>query len=311
MSAFKGLTSDAFAAYTPDKWASNVHNLTRMRVKDAMVAMCDQAQQDLKEELKGLTRAATDENPNIINHKKVDAQWVFWARDEAGRKNLATFLEKTPLDEQKLFDIAPQDKHLTVAVVIRQAEVWVGLWLAPRAVVDRRNLAAILEKTWEREQLLDLIRELPEGAMMGPQGALAPAQEANLNLLADLAANLGNDHPAWMVGQSIPATDAVEFGAELADHVSRWLGALLPIYRFIAWDKANDHIEANKQIQEEKAEKKRKALGFGKGDKVRIIAGVFSGKSGVVQDIDTKAQVRVLVGKMSVVVPGADLTPFA
>ena len=51
MSAFKGFTRDAFAAYTPEKWASNVHNLARMRVKDALLALCDKAQADLPEEV--------------------------------------------------------------------------------------------------------------------------------------------------------------------------------------------------------------------------------------------------------------------
>ncbi|MBI5508510.1 MAG: KOW motif-containing protein [Deltaproteobacteria bacterium] len=311
MTAFKGLSSDTFAAYTPEKWASNVHNLARMRAKDTLLALCDQAQRDLQTELVGLDRASSDEVPNIINHKKVDAQWVYWFRDAAARKNLASFLEKTPLDEQKLFNIAPQDKHLAVAVVLRQTDLWLGLWLAAGAVVDRRNFSASMQKAWEREQLRDLILELPEGASFGAPTKLAAAGEITLAGLADLTGTLGSDQPAWQIGHSIPATDAIELGVELADHVGRWLGALLPIYRFLAWEKANDHIDVNRQLQEEKAQKRRQALGFGPGDKVRIISGMFSGKLGVVQDIDAKAQVRVLVGKLSVVVSGTDLTSAA
>ena len=309
MPAFKGLTSDAFAAYTPEKWASNVHNLARMRVKDALMALCDQVQADLAEEIKGLSRAASDDVPNITNHKKVDAQWIFWFRDEVARKNLASFLEKTPLDEHKLFDIAPQDKHLAVVVILRQTELFVGLWCSAGAVVDRRNFSAMLHKAWEREQLLELVNGLPDGATLGGPGAPVPAMEITVDALADLADHLGVDAPAWQIGHSVPATEAIDFGVELAEYVGRWVGELLPIYRFIAWDKTNDHIDVNKQLQQEKAEKKRQALGFGPGDKVRIISGVFTGKQGVVQDVDAKAQVRVRVGKMSVVVSGNDLTP--
>ena len=289
MPAFKGLTSDAFAAYTPEKWASNVHNLARMRVKDALMALCDQVQADLAEEIKGLSRAASD--------------------DEVARKNLASFLEKTPLDEHKLFDIAPQDKHLAVVVILRQTELFVGLWCSAGAVVDRRNFSAMLHKAWEREQLLELVNGLPDGATLGGPGAPVPAMEITVDALADLADHLGVDAPAWQIGHSVPATEAIDFGVELAEYVGRWVGELLPIYRFIAWDKTNDHIDVNKQLQQEKAEKKRQALGFGPGDKVRIISGVFTGKQGVVQDVDAKAQVRVRVGKMSVVVSGNDLTP--
>jgi hypothetical protein len=308
MARFKGLTADAFSAYTRDKWSSNVHNLARMRVKDAMLALCDVVQERLSEELEGLGRAASDEIPNITNHKRVDAQWIYWFRDASAQKSLASFLQKTPLDEHKLFDIAPQDKHAILAVVLREQELWIGLRVAPGAVVDRRNLSAILDKTWEREQLVELLADLPEGAELGIEGSLAPTHEVTIDLLAEQATRLGRDDPTWRLGHSLSAEEAIDLGKELADHVHRWLGAFTPHYRFIAWAKSNDHIDVNRQLQEEKAQKRRQALGYSPGDKVRIISGMFAGKIGIVQKIDTKAQVRVQVGKMSVVVPGTDLT---
>jgi hypothetical protein len=303
--AFEGLSSDAFAAYTPDKWSSNVHNLARMRVKDVMLALCDLAQDGLDDELSGLSRAASDEVPNITNHKKVDAQWVYWFRDAAAREDLKSSLQKTELDQQKLFDIAPQDKHITLAVILGSQSLWVGLRIAPGATVDRGNFAAIMEKTWEREQFLELLKELPDGAVGGFEGDLVPTTELTLASLAT------TDTSAWQLGHSLPADEAIELGVDLADHVRRWLGALTPHYRFLAWAKSNDHINMGRQIQEEKAQKRRQALGYSPGDRVRIISGAFAGKSGIVQDIDTKAQVKVQVGKMSLVVNGADLTPAA
>jgi len=309
MPGFEGLTAEDCAIYAADKWASNVHNLKRMRVKDKMVALCDAAQKDLAEELDGLVRAVSDEIPNITNHKKVDAQWVYWFRDEKERKALKTSLEKTLLDERKLFDIAAQDKHLALAVVLRETELWVGLRAAPRASIDRRNLSAMLGKAWERQQLLELLKDLPEGAVTGLEGALVPVGEVTLDGLAELAGKIGDDDPAWLLGESIDAEDVVGLGDELAELVHRWLGALTRHYRFIAWSRNNDHIAMGKQIQEEKAQEKRKSLKFNNGDKVRIVSGVFSGKTGVVQGIDNKAQVKVQVGKLAVVIAGTDLTP--
>jgi hypothetical protein len=311
MNAFTGLTSDTFAAYSPEKWSSNVHNLTRMRVKEQMVALCDAAQTGLTEELSGLVRAASDEVPNITNHKKVDAQWIYWFRDAAAREHLAIFLEKTPLDEHKLFDIAPQDKHIAVAVILRPTEVWTGLRLGPGATVDRRNFAAILAKTWEREQLLELARRLPEGAAAGPDASLCGVAELTVDRLAEIGHRLGGDDPAWSVGGGLAAERAIALGAGLAEHVRTWLRGLVPIYRFLAWTKSNDHIDVNRQLQEEKVQKRRQALGLSPGDKVRLVAGVFAGKTGVVVEIDTKAQVKVQIGKMSIVVAGSDLTPLS
>ena len=309
MTRFTGFTSESFAIYVPEKWSSNVHNLPRMRNKDAMLALCDLAQQGIEEELAGLNRAASDEVPNIVNQKKVDAQWVYWFRDAAARASLASFLEKTPLDQAAIFNIAPQDKHVTLAVILRQTELWIGLRVAPGAVVDRRNLATKLGKSWERERLLALMQELPEGATIGYEGDQISTTEVNLDILAGWADKFGASHPTWQLGHSLAAPDAVDLGVELADHVRRWLGALTPFYRFAAWTRDNDQIDAGKQIQEEKAQKRRQATNFNPGDRVRIISGLFTGKLGVVQETDTKAQVKVLVGRLSVVVPGTDLTP--
>ena len=121
--------------------------------------------------------------------------------------------------------------------------------------------------------------------------------------------DLGEEAPAWSIGHGINADEAIELGVDLSDHVLRWLGVFAPFYRFAAWSRENDFIEAGKQIQEEKAQKRRQATGFRKGDKVRITGGLFSGKRGVVEAIDSKAQVKVRVGKMSVVVSGHDLHP--
>jgi len=308
MAAFEGLTRAAFDAYTQEKWASNVHNLPRMRVKDQMNALCDAAARTLGEELAGLDRAASDEVPNISNHKRVDAQWVFWFRDKSARDALASFLEKTPLDQAIIFNIAPQDKHATLAVVLRAEALWVGLRIAPGAAVDRKNLAAAMGKAWQRENLVALLADLPDGAVCGLDGALAPAHEVGVDSLANLPQELGDKERAWSLGHTIPAEEAIELGADLADHVGRWLGALAPLYRYAAWTRDNDHIDVGRQLHEEKVQKRKQAAGYAIGDKVRIISGLFSGKTGIVQEVDTRAQVRVRVGKMSVVVSGTDLT---
>ncbi|MEK7703407.1 MAG: hypothetical protein AAB426_00500 [Myxococcota bacterium] len=311
MAVFAGLTQQVFDAYAQEKWASNVYNLPRMRGKDLMLALCDAVQSHLREELEGLDRAASDEVPNISNHKRVDAQWVYWFRDKAARDALASFLEKTPLDQAIIFNIAPQDKHATLAVVLRQHEVWIGLRVAAGAAVDRRNLAVAMGKQWQRENFVALLGDIPEGATSGMEGALVPAHEESVASLERLVHDLGDKERAWQLGHAITAEDAIGLGVELADHIARWLGALAPVYRYVAWTRDNDHIDVTRQLHEEKIQKRKQASGYNVGDKVRIVSGLFSGKTGIVQDIDSRAQVRVRVGKMSVVVPGTDLTPAA
>ena len=49
------------------------------------------------------------------------------------------------------------------------------------------------------------------------------------------------------------------------------------------------------------------AEGLAKNDAVRIIRGMFAGKSGVVQEVDAKGGLRVLVGKVAVKVDAEDV----
>jgi len=307
--SFGGLAVETFATYTSDKWSSMVHNLARMKAKETLLQLSERAATGIGEELAGLVRASSDEIPNVSNHKRVDSQWVYWFRNQEERDTLASFLKATPLDQATIFNIAPQDKHATLAVILREPEIWIGLRIAPGALVDRRNLGSKLSKSWEREALRDRLRELPEGAQVGSEGATVPTAEVTLDTLAEMTERLGDKEPTWLLGHAVASADAIELGPDLADHVGRWLGVLAPFYRWAAWTRSNDHIEATKQIQEEKAAKRRQATSYQSGDKVRIVAGLFSGKLGVVENVDTKAQVKVRVGKMSVVVSGHDLVP--
>ena len=302
------LSKETFAVYVPEKWSSNVHNLPRMRNKDLLVALCESAQQGTDDALSGLDRAVSDEFPNIINHKRVEAQWVFWYRDQAARTSLASFLEKTPLDQANIFNIAPQDKHLTLAVVLQNDGLWLGVHLAAGAVVDRKNLATKLSKAWERERALALFCGLPEGCSIDFDRDMRPATEVDDAFIATLGERLDQGGELLRVGRHISIDEAVNLGDDLGAHLHTLLLDIVPLYRFIAWSRDNDLIDAGKQISEVKAQKRRQATAFNSGDKVRFIGGLFSGKQGVVQDVDTKAQVKVRVGKMSVVVPGGDLT---
>ena len=311
MKPFVGLNAEAFAAYSQEKWSSNVHNLARMRVKDALTALAERVQEDAGPDLAGLERVASDEMPTITNQKKVDAQWVVWFRDASARTALASFLEKLKLDQTALLNTAPQDKHAALALVLRQKELWVGLHLGPGASVDRRNLAAKLAKGWERERALELVQALPAGSAVGLGDEYRPGAELSLGALDELGAALADSHASLHLGWGIGNEEAQSLGVGLAERAAAFVRALAPLYRWLAWTRDNDHIEAGKQLQEEKREKRRQAVSYNAGDKVRIVSGLFSGKIGVVQEIDTKAQVKVRVGKMSVVVAGTDLTPVS
>jgi hypothetical protein len=307
MAQFAGITQDLFSVYVPEKWSSNVHTLTRMRNKDVMLTLCAALEGQLGEALQGLARQASDEFPNISNNKRVEAQWVFWFRDAVARQSLATFLERTPLSEKTIFNIALQDKHAIIAVTLANDGIWAGLRLAQGASIDRRNLMAKLSQSWERERALQMFAELPENTVVRLGETERAGRDFDQAALGGLGEQLTPEGADLTIGTRLGTNEAVALGPNLADALSATLRGVLPLYRFAAWTRDNDLIEVSKQLQVQKAQRRRDQAAFNAGDRVRFVSGLFSGKVGVVQDVDAKAQVRVRVGKMSVTVGGSDL----
>lgn len=307
MAPFTGFAHDMFSVYVPQKWSSNVHTLTRMRNKELLLALCDAVGQPLAASMAALVRQASDEFPSIVNNKRVEAQWAFWYRDGPARQALAAHLERTPLRGATIFDIAPQDKHAVIAAVIDQTGLWAGLRLGPGATVDRRNLMAKLSQAWEREAALALLHEMPPGTLVRLGEISRPSAEFDAAALLGLADALTAEGQALSVGLSLDVAAVVAAGSALTAQVAAAIAQALPLYRFAAWTRDNDLIAMAKELQNNKSQRRRNNAAFHAGDRVRFVSGLFSGKTGVVQDVDAKAQVRVRVGKMSVTVGGADL----
>ncbi|MED5465678.1 MAG: KOW motif-containing protein, partial [Myxococcota bacterium] len=158
-------------------------------------------------------------------------------------------------------------------------------------------------------KFFELLQELPPGAQVGIGDDLQPTQDITLETVSLHAADMKTSTHTWTLGASIPTADAIQLGPDLADLIHRWIGALIPLYRFAAWTRENDFIEVNKKIQEEKTQRRHQAQSLNQGDKVRVTAGLFSGKIGVIESVDTKGKTKVRVGKMSVVVPNEELLP--
>ncbi len=306
--AFEGFTPELFETYAPEKWSSNAHNLPRMRAKDALIQLADQLVQTLGVRYTNLQRGASDEIPNILNQKKVDAQWVYWMRNPEEKKALSVLFEKLRLDGSLLMTTATQDKHAMVGLMLDQESVRVTLRIAGEAQVDRKNLAAKLGKEQYAAPFLELLKELPEGFEIGVH-TYTPAEAFFPDSISELSAALAERGGAFAIRRVWPRADALAAGASIVPPLAAGLEALEPLYRFCDWSRENDHTEVGARLQKVEAEKQAKALAFEPGQQVRIVGGMFAGKTGRVEDIDAKAKVKVRVGTMSVMVSGRELTP--
>src|SRR5215813_10229781 len=168
---FPGFTERDFDAYAPQKWKSNVFNRERLEVKQKLLL--------LGKELAGALTAAdgspllceaSAEHPALWNHKQVEAQHLFFSRNEGARKELDRIIDRARPMTTMLEDPTPQRNHIFLAVTIGHDHVEFAVKLHQDARIDRQNLERKIGEHWEREKLLDLFRDLPAGSSAGVTG---------------------------------------------------------------------------------------------------------------------------------------------
>jgi hypothetical protein len=311
-SMFPGFTDRDFDAYAPNKWKSNVFNRERLEVKQKLLALATELGGALKAtDGSPLTCEASVEHPALWNHKQVEAQHVFFSRNEGARKELDRIIDRARPMTSMLEDPTPQRNHVFLSVTIDHERVEFALKLHPDARVDRQNLERKLAEHWERETFIGLAHALPDGYRVGITGqsmiSSGAMDEASLKeLLAGLAKPELPGKTHWLfVERSLSRTDVKTAAGGLVDAARSELEALLPIYHFIAWSRDNDFVSIREVLKQEKQAKLQK--GLAKNDRVRIVRGMFSGRTGVIQEIDAKGALKVLVGKVAVKVDAEDV----
>jgi transcription antitermination factor NusG len=315
---FPGFNARDFDAYLPQKWKSNAFTRERLEVKQKLLA--------LGRALAGALTAADGsplavdasvEHPALWNHKQVEAQHVFFFRNEGARRELDAIIERQKPLAQLIDDPSPQKNHLFLALTVANEAVSVALKLHPEAEVDRHNLERRCEDFFEREKLLSILRGLAEDYRIGlmPVGssAAAPVETASRSapsldeeLMRGLLEQFLGAKEFLYIGRSFSRADARLTGGEFEELARASLHALLPLYRFIAWTRDNDYVSMREMLKQEKQARRQKHLV--KNDRVRIVRGMFAGKTGVVQELDTKgSSLKVLIGKMAVKVDAEDV----
>src|SRR4051794_14016980 len=105
---FAGLTASDFDAYAPNKWKSNVFNRERLEVKQKLLELARPLTSQLTtQDGSPLAVEASVEHPALWNHKQVDAQRVYFSRNEGARKELDTIINKATSIASMIDDPTP------------------------------------------------------------------------------------------------------------------------------------------------------------------------------------------------------------
>ena len=135
---FPGFTAADFDAYQPKKWKSNVFNRERLEVKQKLVALGRELQGTmLAPDGSPLAVEPSVEHPALWNHKQVEAQHLWFSRNEGARKELDAIIDRGKSIASMIDDPSPQRNHLFLAVTLGEKALELSLKLHPDAPVDR------------------------------------------------------------------------------------------------------------------------------------------------------------------------------
>lgn len=318
MATFRGFLSHDFDAYAPEKWRSNVYNLERMQVKDKLLCLGrDVSPLCPTTDSPPLALEASVEHPAVWNGNQVTEQGLYFLRSEAERKELFTRITRAKSLSSLFADPSPYREHIHLCVVLRQAELRVGLALHGDAAVDLQNAARKAADAWQLQSFADHVAALEEGFAVALSGGPPEAPEA---ITADRLREALTAEPApSLPGRPAPPVIAASRGypraepalsePDFVERVRADFRALLPLYAFLAWSRQNDFVSVKEAIKEEK--KVKKARGLTRDDSVRVTRGLFTGKTGVILEVDDRGGLRVRLGTMVVKLDAADVVPLS
>jgi transcription antitermination factor NusG len=306
---FSGFSDRDFDAYLESKWQSNVFNRERLEVKEKLLALGRMVSPRLQAADGSLLLCEVSaEHPAIWNQHRVPSQCLFFSRNLETRRELDTIIDgKRPM-ASLIDDPSPLRNHIFLSVLIDRFEVELGLKLHSDASVDRENLQRKCQDYFLREKLLHLIRALPDGFKVGISGkAEHPCPQLDDETLQKLIVELPGAGSWLQLRRSIPRDDLRLREPAFVDLCRDVLGgALLPVMIFVAWSRDNDFLSMRETLKKKEVEQRSK--GLTKNDQVRVMKGPFSGRTGRVQEIDSKGAVKVLLGTVAVKLASADLT---
>ncbi len=255
------LTDRDFDAYLPEKATSNAFTRPRLEVKQRALAWARSVTARLAEQGFGASVHATDEHPSLRNKRRVEAQWVFFWRDEAARDELDRLLERARSIADVIDDPSPYTRHAFLALRIDAGAIEVCFAVHPEAKVDIDNLRARLGAGAEHlaEELAKALQALPDqfevraGGESGEAMRL-PCSAATPEQIAAVLDRCTNENVPLWIGWRVPRATALAHAEIVDDQLEDAVLALFPVYRLIAWSRDNDRIGVEGEIEDRKAE---------------------------------------------------------
>jgi len=298
---FNGFDASAFQAFESRKWSSNLFNMERMRVRDGMRALGAAIEPALTA-LRPFAWDVTPYAPSVFNGKRVSEMVLYFTRTAEQQRAIAPLLDSRIALPDQISNAGEHHHHVTLGVRIDVEGLEAGLMMHSTAWLDVMNLLNRARSADEAQDLVHLVRRLPEGTRfrVAPDHDVACADFLPEHV-RELEDAVLNQQFLVRVGRTLAPGEAEAAGAGFGTVCRELLKVLVPLWEFAAWRPASNYLGTDKTAKDAPTVTSDGSLvRFGTGQRVRLVGGLFAGRTGVVTDIDAKGACRVQVGQVTV-----------
>ncbi len=301
MLRFEGFADSDFDAFAPSKWQSHAFNRERLEVKLKLSDLGVELEKRLAMRLAGQEMGLTPERPSIFNQHQVRDISLYFLRNEQSRRILGSILDQSTRIADTVQDPALHHQHIMLAFRMHQQGVEIGLWLHESAWADWKNMLHRCREYWEKEKLDGILAALPTSIAYarGRPEAFDIVSAANVGVERILESFLQTG-PWSFFGEVLDRTQSVLVSPDLTGHIDAVFSSLIELYQYISWRPDNDYHNLNAVVKKEKHKVETKFTELKPGDKVKIVKGLATGRTGIVSTLERKGKVKIRLGTMLV-----------
>ena len=230
---------------------------------------------------------------------------LYFSRTDDQKRATAPVLDSKVALPDQISDGGEYHRHGFLGVLVTRDRVDVGLMIHSRAWLDIMNiLNRCREKEEETAKLVRLMHLMPEGTMVriAPDREI-PTSDFDPSMIAVIEESVLNHSFCFFVGSTFEPADKTVASAAFSTRVGEIFATLIDMWKFCIWKPTSNYLVSSKSVDgssESVVIDDGSVVNFGKGSRVRLTAGLFAGRTGIVQDMDTKGNVKVLVGRVTV-----------
>ena len=283
---FDGFHETDFDLYSKSKGALSIYNSKRFLVRNKLDALGESLL------LENTVYDISDSAPSGWNKNLVTEHILYFIRPKNARESLDSLIEKEISFKDYIEDSSIYHNHLMLGLRITEKGIFVYLHLNKNAVVDYRNLKSRLEYEADSEEFKTLFN--------------LPVLDKDFNEINDDIFEIIEKNKSFSVGKFYPKDSEILKNEFFEEEFKNIILSLKPLYDFILWVSENDNIEIKEEIKENKIILRQ--AGLKKGDKVRILSGIFRGKTATLNKITKKGKATININGIRSTIDASELT---